>query len=291
MPRNLLSTDDFRAAARDGGAAPDATVFRFTDSASPIAIAAASRTATAVFSEESVDLANDLISVKGWDYANYLKNPVVPFGHDTTQPPIGRARNVRVRGKQLVGDIEFAGPDVYEFADTVFQLVKGRFLNAVSVGFKPLKWAFSNDKNRPGGINFLEQRLLEVSVVPVPCHPGALIEARSAGIDTRGLVSWAERILDSGKSGVMPRRQLETLRTQASDVAERQHYAARLKQSLRKPETPAERLAEAARIRSDIAARQVRLAEVAAIRRTLPTSLKPNSDDILRAWRAEQGIL
>ena len=39
MPGKLIDLDEFRAAVRDGGSAPDATVFRFTDT-SPLAIAA-----------------------------------------------------------------------------------------------------------------------------------------------------------------------------------------------------------------------------------------------------------
>jgi HK97 family phage prohead protease len=290
MPAKLLSCDDFRAAARNGGAAPEATVFRFATS-EPQNVAGAERTKRFVFSDATIDHAGDSIDPKGWDLGTFRKNPVALFSHMSWEPPIGRAKNVAVTNGKLVGDIEFASAEVYEFADTIFRLVDGGFMKAVSVGFKPTKWALSNDKNRPAGIDFKQQTLLEISVCPVPCNPNALGEARSLGIDTAPLREWAEKVLDSSAGANMPRRQLETLRRQAGDVAERRHFVARLKRELaaNKPETPAERLAEVEQIRSDITMRQVRVAEVAAIRRTLPAPPIPSTDEILRRWRAEQG--
>lgn len=219
MPRNLLSADDFRAAAKDG-TPPDATVFRFA-TADPQNVDGTTRTKRFVFSDATVDHSTDSIDAKGWNLSIFKRNPVALFSHMSWEPPIGRASNVAVEKGQLVGDIEFASADVYEFADTIFRLVDGGFLKAVSVGFKPDEWSFSSDKSRPFGIDFKKQTLLEISICPVPCNPNALGEARSLGIDTRSLIEWAEKVLDSGDTVFLPRDELNALRGQAGGVQKR----------------------------------------------------------------------
>jgi hypothetical protein len=95
----------------------------------------------------------------------------------------------------------------------------------------------------------------------VPANPSALIEARSAGIDTRPLEQWAEKVLDSGARRTISRRALEILRSSAAEPAhrigpkkqetreERVRYAERVQLSLKRPAgTPAERRAEVADI-------------------------------------------
>jgi len=222
MPMKLLSADEFRNAAKDGKR-PEGTVFRFATE-EPKMQDEATRKMRFVFSDATVDHAGDSIDPKGWDLSIFNRNPVALFAHNSWDPPIGRASDVYVQGEQLVGDIEFATADVYEFADTIYRLVKGKFLKAVSVGFMPKDWAWSSDKDRPYGIDFKKQQLLEISVCPVPCNPNALGEARSMGIDTRSLSDWAEKVLDSGDTVFLPRKDLEALRTQSKIGAEPRYY-------------------------------------------------------------------
>jgi HK97 family phage prohead protease len=224
MTMKLLDADAFRAAVKDGGQQPEATLFKFATAEPQQVGDEASRTQRFVFSDATVDHSGDSIDPKGWDLGIFKRNPVALFSHMSWEPPIGRASNVSVQGGELVGDIEFATPDIYEFADTIYRLVKGKFLNAVSVGFLPKEWAFTSDKNRPYGIDFKKQTLLEISVCPVPCNPNALGEARSMGVDTRPLQEWAEKVLDSGDTIFMPRKDIEALRLQARTGAGVQYY-------------------------------------------------------------------
>jgi len=222
MPMKLLSADDFRDAAKDGGH-PDGTVFRFA-TVEPETVDGAERTKRFIFSDATVDHAGDSIDPKGWDLSVFRRNPVALFSHMSWEPPIGRASNVKVESGKLVGDIEFASADIYPFADTIYNLVAAGYLKAVSVGFKPKEWTFTNDKDRPYGIDFKKQTLLEISVCAVPCNPNALGEARSAGIDTAPLMEWAEKVLDSGDTVFLPRKELEGLRAQASEHPAPRYY-------------------------------------------------------------------
>ncbi len=174
------------------------------------------RTISYIFSDASVARDEHTIANDGWELGNFLANPVFLWCHDSSAPPIGKAVDVAKSPAALRGTIEYAERDVYPFADTIFRLTKGGFLNAVSVSWAPIEWTRSTDRNRPGGIDFKRQELLEISAVPVPTLPTALATARAAGIDTSPLYEWAERILDGAPGGlVFPRKELEALRREA----------------------------------------------------------------------------
>jgi HK97 family phage prohead protease len=144
-------------------------------------------------SSPSVDRDKDTLSVAGWKLDSFQRNPVVPFAHDYSSLPVAKAVNISSEKNALVSTAQFVPKEVYPFADTVYQMLLGGYLNAVSVGFRPLKHEVNKDR---GGVDFLEQELLEYSVVPVPANPEALVEARSVGIDLGPLKEWAEEVLD-----------------------------------------------------------------------------------------------
>jgi len=217
LDRGLIGADQFRREAR-AGKPPSGGVWRVSAEV-PLAVPGAERTLRFCFSDDRVDRMGDTIDAAGWDLSDFERNPVALWAHDSSAPPIGAASNVAVEGNRLMGDIAFAPAETYAFADTVYRLVLGRFIRAVSVGFMPVRYRFcDSDGERAGGIDFLEQSLLEISVCPVPANPNALAEARRKGIDTRPLVEWAERTLESGGRAVVPRSELERLRKAAREL-------------------------------------------------------------------------
>lgn len=131
-------------------------------------------------STETEDRERDVIRATGWQLENYKKNPVFLWAHDYTVPPIGRALDVRVVDKQLVFDIEFPVKGLYPLADTVYELYKGGFMKATSVGFQGKEF----EPRQGGGTLYKKQELLELSAVPVPANPEALQLAKSKGLVT-----------------------------------------------------------------------------------------------------------
>jgi HK97 family phage prohead protease len=154
-----------------------------------------SRVVRFVLSDGSVDRMGDTIDPTGWQLSSYRKNPVCLWAHDSSAPPIGRTIAVWSDGTRLLGDIKFADSAVYPFADTIFKLLTAGYLQAGSVGFMPIEYDWSDDDERPFGLDFKRQELLEFSIVPVPANANALTEARS-----KGLLSSADmmRIRSSG---------------------------------------------------------------------------------------------
>jgi HK97 family phage prohead protease len=213
MP-DLIDLARFRGEFR-AGKRPESPVWRLQQ-ADPFVVDAAARKVRFVFSDGSVDRMGDTIDPKGWVVDSYLKNPVVLWAHDSLSPPIGRASNLLIEDMRLCGDVEFAAAEVYGFADLIFRLLQAKFLNAGSVGFLPLDYSWSSDKEREFGIDFKAQELLEYSIVPVPANANALAEARKSGIDTRPLVDWAEKMLDGGQKVLVPIAELEKLRKMAA---------------------------------------------------------------------------
>lgn len=183
MPRPMIDIASFHARVASG-ARPQGAVRRLAVVGEPM-VAPDSRTVSFVFSDGSTDRYGDRIDARGWVLDNFNANPVALFGHDSgsVENIIGRAANVRVQGAELVGDIEFMEGSVNQNAEAVYQMVKGGYLRTVSVGFQPLDWVPSKDKGRPGGIDFRKQELLEISIVPIPANPNALVQARAAGIE------------------------------------------------------------------------------------------------------------
>jgi len=153
-----------------------------------------------VISTESVDRDGDKINPNGWKLDSYNKNPVVLFAHDYTNPPVATAIATWVEDGKLKSRAKFTPKEVYPFGYMIYQLYKNGFMKATSVGFTPVKWKYSEE--REAGIDFEEQELLEWSCVPVPANPEALIAASMKGIDIKPLTEWAKDILKDSKGAI-----------------------------------------------------------------------------------------
>lgn len=188
---NLLSDAKFRELAQSG----DVAGGLLKSFAAEVKAEADSRALTFTISTQSVDRQGDSVAVTGWHTAEYRKNPVVLWAHDRTSLPVARSLNEWVEGNALKARAEFTPAGMARFNDTVYEMYKQGFLSAVSVGFLPRKWAWSEETNRKLGIDFIEQDLLEFSAVPVPANADALIEARSAGLDLEPIKEWAGAVI------------------------------------------------------------------------------------------------
>ncbi len=131
-----------------------------------------------------VDRYGDTIQQDGWDLKNYKVNPVILWGHNVREerPPIGKAMKVWIDGKgtkaaKLMFQVKFDLQD--SFAAEIFRKVKDGFINTVSVGFLPSEWEDINPDDWFSPRNYLKQELLELSFVPVPANPEALVGLRS----------------------------------------------------------------------------------------------------------------
>ena len=136
------------------------------------------RTVTAVITTSVVDRDKEVIIARGIDFEQYLKNPVVLWAHNSYDTPIGKAMWLKRTGKKIIAKIKFAET---EKAEEVYQLYKGGFLSAFSIGFIPIKRRQPEPDDIKRNPEWAEARtiidkseLLEFSAVPVPANPEAL---------------------------------------------------------------------------------------------------------------------
>lgn len=131
------------------------------------------RTIRFIATDASVDRDREVITSEGWDFKNFKKNPSFLWAHNYSQPPVGKVTRIKFeKGTGHLMDVEFADRETYAFADTIFKLYKGGFLNAVSVGFIVKERVVPEDRNTP--IKLTKKELLELSAVPVPANPNAI---------------------------------------------------------------------------------------------------------------------
>jgi HK97 family phage prohead protease len=183
-----------------------------------------------VLSDESVDRMGEIITAGGWELANFKKNPVALFNHNSNFP-IGKWKGLNARNGELRGHLELAPAGTSERIDEIRKLVEAGILQAVSVGFHPLKKEPMDDKADKyfGPFKYLKQELLETSLVSVPANPNAVAVAKSLKVsdDTMRLVFAKHgnrnttRNTTKGKQAeTSPTRKTTTMSTLAQNIIE-----------------------------------------------------------------------
>jgi hypothetical protein len=181
------------------------------------------RTLEFIGSTATVDRYGDIIEVAGWDLQNYFNpkdpskgNPVFLWAHNSNLPPLGKAVSVKKTADALVFQIKFASreeygqewPAVAPSPETTYNLYLNGYLRATSVGFSYIEREPIIDPKNDGrqtGWRFLKQELYELSAVPVPANPEALMLAVKKGIvSEREIEALKSAEPDSEDKGVIP---------------------------------------------------------------------------------------
>jgi len=128
-----------------------------------------------VASDETRDRHGEVISLDSWDITNFLRAPRLLVDHDSwnVSKIVGKWEDVRIDKASdkpgLKMRAHFHG--ITELSREVEKMVKGGFLDTVSVGFIP---HLNDEKNELGETVEVERNeLVEVSLVTVPANPNA----------------------------------------------------------------------------------------------------------------------
>ena len=124
---------------------------------------------SATVTTSDVDRMGESIDSQGIDTTAFMQNPVVLYGHDYQGLPIGKATKISSFKNKVTAQFQLAIAE-YPFAATVAAMIKGGYLNAVSIGGVVKQW---NDD----WTQIQQMEMVEFSVVPVPANPNALITA------------------------------------------------------------------------------------------------------------------
>lgn len=134
--------------------------------------------ATFIITDDISDREQDVVYPDGLDITNFLRNPVVLWGHNADELPVGKCVNIERQNNGWIATVEFVPsdyPHIGDKAEAIRRSIKDGFLNAVSIGFIPKDWEF----NENGGLNITASELTEFSIVSVPCNPNALAVERT----------------------------------------------------------------------------------------------------------------
>lgn len=134
---------------------------------------------SAYITTEAVDRDKEIVSPTGINVTNYLKNPIVLWGHQYSELPIGRAISIKNDGKGLIADFEFAK---HEFAQKVKLYLEDGFPLGCSIGFIPQEHEELDYEKDGANIIYTKVELLEFSLCGVPSNPEALQLMISKGL-------------------------------------------------------------------------------------------------------------
>ena len=123
----------------------------------------------ATITTSAMDRQGEVVIATGMKADNFMKNPVVLFGHEYDKPPVAKALELSVTADAVKAQFQFPPAGKSARAEEIHALWDGGFLNAISIGFIPLKWA--ENSATP---TITEWELLEFSIVPVPANQEAL---------------------------------------------------------------------------------------------------------------------
>jgi HK97 family phage prohead protease len=130
------------------------------------------------FSTFDLDRFDERIDPAGWDFKQFLKNPVIQWAHCFSIPAIGRAEGLHSDEGGLHGSIIFNDKGYDPFGWAIGERVRAGVIRAGSVGFRALEIELPSKEGSKDGTSliFRKQELLEFSVCNVPANPWALVK-------------------------------------------------------------------------------------------------------------------
>jgi len=142
-----------------------------------------------VASTDAIDSWGEIVE-QDWILERFKANPVILFGHNSRELPVGKATRCEVvteNGRaQLECTIEFLSEKANPKAEQVWQSICEGALRAVSVGFMPGDYRWEK-RNGVEVFVLSKNTLHEISVVPIPANPEALakMKAKAKGAAAR----------------------------------------------------------------------------------------------------------
>ena len=139
---------------------------------------------TFVLSDESVNCYGYRVLTDGIDTAQFEKNPVMLYGHDSDRLPIGRWTNIRKEDGRLLADAEFDLND--PFAAQIADKVERGVIRCCSIGFEIVSVSDAADLMLPGQRQgtVTGALLLECSICAIGANRNAMVLKHNGAAET-----------------------------------------------------------------------------------------------------------
>lgn len=134
-----------------------------------------------VASKEIRDYEGDLVKMDGMDISKIKKTKSFLWSHQKDSLPIGKIVKIWKEGKILRGKAEMTSEEEYPFGFQVYKLIKGGYINNVSLSFLPDYKSVDYKEGKDGvGTRIINKAIaIEVSAVNIGMNNATSIEAKS----------------------------------------------------------------------------------------------------------------
>lgn len=139
---------------------------------------------TFVLSDESVNCYGYRVLTDGIDTAQFEKNPLMLYSHDTERLPIGRWTNIRKEDGRLLADADFDLND--PFAAQIADKVENGIIRCCSIGFEIVSLSDDTDLMLPGQqqSTVTGALLLECSICAIGANRNAMVLKHNGTAET-----------------------------------------------------------------------------------------------------------
>lgn len=123
----------------------------------------------------STDRVGDIVEPLGVEF----KNPMPLLWQHQHDKPVGTVKFDRPTEKGITFEAEL--PQIREAGtlrdriEEAWQSIKAGLVSAVSIGFRPIEYAFMDE----GGIRFIKSEIFELSLVTIPANADAVITSKN----------------------------------------------------------------------------------------------------------------
>lgn len=129
---------------------------------------------TFVLSDESINTYGFWIPVSGIDLSGVQKNCPLYYEHRTWELPCGHVENIRLKDKQVLGDIVIEGGNDIE--KEYIRKIENGDIKGCSFGFDPIEWSEDPEMLKQGQTRATLSKCCpyELSLAPLPGNKNAL---------------------------------------------------------------------------------------------------------------------
>jgi HK97 family phage prohead protease len=149
--------------------------------------------------KEIRDYDNDIVKIDGLDINKIKKNKSFLWSHQMAMPPVGKITKIWKSGDIVKGQAQMTSEKEYEFGYTIYKLIKGGYINNVSMSFIPdyksIEYKEEKDGTSTRVIN--KSTMLEVSAVNIGANNATSIQAKSFKDNINK--AWDDGILDGSE--------------------------------------------------------------------------------------------
>ena len=154
------------------------------------------RTIEFVATHEIIDYDSDIVKVDGMDI-NKLKsgNKSFLWSHQQQELPVGKIVSMKKNGNKITGKAKMTSEEEYPFGFQVYKLIKGGYINNVSVSFIPERDSIEYKEKGGKTVRIIgKSTALEVSAVNIGANKNATITSKSLKEATEK--AWTDGVLD-----------------------------------------------------------------------------------------------